>query len=176
MSASVPASVIPWRSASNVDRWMVGPSASGSLNGTPTSRMSPTSSAARRAARLTSLEGKPAVRYGISAVRRRALSSAQAGASRDSDKVVADREAVPGRVGDLDDGAAIGAPFILLGQADQRARRRDHAAVHVDGDAHHRTVELLAFGVRGGDDADLEGIENDAGADGIDADQIDERL
>ena len=35
ISASVPASVMPCRSASKVERWMVGPSASGSLNGTP---------------------------------------------------------------------------------------------------------------------------------------------
>ena len=62
ISASVPASVIPWRSASKVERWMVGPSASGSLNGTPTSMMSATSSAARSAARLASADGYPAVR------------------------------------------------------------------------------------------------------------------
>jgi hypothetical protein len=41
---------------------MVGPSASGSLNGTPTSMMSATASAARRASALASRVGNPAVR------------------------------------------------------------------------------------------------------------------
>ena len=43
--------------ASKVDRWMVGPSASGSLNGTPTSRTSAIASAARSDATLSSAVG-----------------------------------------------------------------------------------------------------------------------
>src|SRR5215216_4424211 len=123
---------MPWRSASKVDRCIVGPSASGSLNGTPTSMMSATASAALSAARLASAEGYPAVRYGISAVRCRPLRPAQAGASRDSDKVIADREPVALGVGDLDDRAAVGAALVLLREAHQGARRRNRAAVGVD--------------------------------------------
>src|SRR6266545_1839017 len=155
---------------------MVGPSASGSLNGTPTSMMSATASATRRAARLASADGYPAVRYGISAVRSWARRAAQAGASLDSDKVVADSETVALRVGDLDDRAPVGAALVLFRQADQRARRRDRAAIRVHGDPHHGTVELLALGVGRSDEADLERVENDAGAHGIDADEVDECL
>jgi hypothetical protein len=45
---------MPPSSAWKVLRWMVGPSASGSLNGTPTSMMSASSSATCSASRLTS--------------------------------------------------------------------------------------------------------------------------
>src|SRR5829696_1973708 len=49
---------------------MTGPSASGSENGTPSSSTSaPASAAARPASRETSTDGKPPIRYGISAAR-----------------------------------------------------------------------------------------------------------
>ena len=61
-SASTPATVIPWSSAACVDRWMVGPSARGSLNGTPNSTKSaPARSAARSASREAAGVGYPAV-------------------------------------------------------------------------------------------------------------------
>src|SRR4051812_45655376 len=104
MSSRVPARVIPWRSASKVERWMVGPSASGSLKGTPTSIMSATSSAARRAAALASGVGYPAVRYGMRAVRPFDLRALQVEVSADSDEVIANCNPIAGCVGNLDDG------------------------------------------------------------------------
>src|SRR4051812_36940039 len=155
---------------------MVGPSASGSLNGTPTSMMSASSSAMRNAARLTSTEGYPAVRYGISAVRSWARRATHAGASLDSDKVVADRETVALGIRDLDDRATVRAALVLLRQADQRPRRRHRATVRVHRDPHHGSVQLLALGIGRRHEADLERVENDAGPDRVDADQVDERL
>ena len=55
--------------------------------------------------------------------------------------------------------------LILLGEADERAGRRDRAAVHVHRETDERPVELLALGIRAGDDPDLEGVENHAGSD-----------
>src|SRR5216117_4075605 len=112
-----PAAVIPCSSATCVVRWMVGPSARGSENGTPTSTKSAPAAATRRSAsRDRAGVGNPAVRYGISAARpapagaplpplpppRMARQRAAIGCS---DKVVADVDAVLGRIGDLHDGA-----------------------------------------------------------------------
>src|SRR5687767_15184211 len=104
---------------------MVGPSARGSLNGTPTSSTSAISSATLSAASLARRSGYPAVRYGISAVRPPARRPAKAWVMPESDKVVADRETVPGGIGDLHDRSPVGAGFIPLGEARQAVRRRD---------------------------------------------------
>src|SRR4051794_15262046 len=101
MSSRDPGSDIPCRRASNVQRCMVGPSASGSLKGKPHSMMAETSAAERSAASLAALVGKPAVRYGMSAERPADRRAAQAGSSRDSDKVVANREPEAVRIRDL---------------------------------------------------------------------------
>src|SRR6266850_5461318 len=128
-----PAAVIPCSSAACVVRWMVGPSASGSENGTPTSTKSAPAAATRRSASSeTAALGKPAVRYGISA---RDLPSARHRcAMAVSDKVVADVDPVLNRVRDLDDGAREIAVGVFLREIDdgtgieQRAvRRRDQA-------------------------------------------------
>ena len=59
---STPAAVIPCSNAAWVVRWMVGPSASGSENGTPTSTKSaPAATTARSRSRETAGVGKPAV-------------------------------------------------------------------------------------------------------------------
>src|SRR5689334_14006949 len=85
---------------------MTGPSARGSLNGTPTSSISAPSAVARRSAsRERAGVGNPAVRNGMSAARRSARTAAQRPASGRSDKVVADLDTVLDRIGDLDDGA-----------------------------------------------------------------------
>src|SRR5947208_12466690 len=79
---------------------MVGPSASGSLNGTPTSTKSaPAAWTSWSAASDASGVGWPAVRYGMSAARRRppARRVRQRAAIGCSDKVIADVDAVLGR-------------------------------------------------------------------------------
>src|SRR5487761_1734848 len=59
--------VTPLRSACRPDRWMVGPSASGSLKGMPISMAAqPATWAARRLGTVSSRCGKPAVTYGTS--------------------------------------------------------------------------------------------------------------
>src|SRR5438552_17432938 len=69
--SSTRGTVMPWSSAAWVERWMVGPSASGSENGTPTSTKSaPAAATHLRASSDTSGVGNPAVRYGMSAARR----------------------------------------------------------------------------------------------------------
>src|SRR5437660_8171074 len=103
---------------------MVGPSASGSLNGTPTSMKSaPAASARRSAARHPAGDGYPAVRYGISAARPAppARSACHRRAIGWSDKVVADLDPVLLRVGDLDDGPRIVALLIALGQVGEES-------------------------------------------------------
>ena len=109
-------------------------------------------------------------------MRRPALSVAQAVESRDSDKVIADGETVPTGVGDLDDRTAERTALVLLGKTDERAGRRDRAAVDVDHETNERPIERLALGVRAGDDPDLECVENHAGSDRVDPDQIHEAL
>src|SRR5438067_10901273 len=99
---------------------MVGPSASGSLKGTPTSTKSaPAASTSWSAASDLSGVGWPAVRYGMSAARRRspARRVRPRAAIGCSDKVIADVDAVRGRIGDLDDGAGEVALRIPLSQA-----------------------------------------------------------
>src|SRR5216110_3381092 len=113
ISSSTRGTVMPCSSAACVERWIVGPSASGSENGTPTSTKSAPAAATRRSAsRETAGVGKPAVRYGISA---RVVPRARHRESMAfSDKVVADVDTVFDRICDLDDGAREVAVGILL--------------------------------------------------------------
>src|SRR3954447_13108949 len=65
---STPSSVAPARSACDPAAWMTGPSARGSEYGTPSSsRSAPLSMYASPMAREASSEGKPPIRYGMSA-------------------------------------------------------------------------------------------------------------
>src|SRR5690349_3647116 len=153
---------------------MTGPSARGSLKGTPTSTTSARGATRRSASSDASGVGWPAVRYGISAVRPRARSSRHAGASERSDKVVADRESVAIRGGDLHDGAGELPRRVALGQVDELPRRGDDVAVRVERDADEGPVEHPRVGVGAGHDADLEGVEHDAGAHRVDAEEVDE--
>src|SRR5439155_5310468 len=114
-SSSTRATVMPCSSAVWVVRWIVGPSASGSENGTPTSTKSaPAAATRRRASSEARGVGKPAVRYGISARDVPSARHREAMGGAFSDKVVADVDTVFDRVGDLDDGAREVAVGILL--------------------------------------------------------------
>src|SRR3989449_6985566 len=90
---------------------MVGPSASGSENGTPTSTKSaPAAATSRSASSDASGVGNPAVRYGMSAARRVPAfprMARQRAAIGCSDKVVADVDAVLYGVRDLHDRAGM---------------------------------------------------------------------
>src|SRR5690348_1126537 len=104
---------------------MVGPSASGSENGIPTSTKSAPAPATRRnASSDTSGVGNPAVRYGMSAALLPPLSrtARHRAAIGCSDKVVADVDAVLQRIGDLDDGARIVPLGIALREIGEEAR------------------------------------------------------
>src|SRR5436309_13624123 len=97
---------------------MVGPSARGSENGTPTSTKSaPAAATSRRASRDRSGVGNPAVRYGMSAARRVPAfprMDRQRAAIGCSDKVVADVDTVFDGVGDFHDRAGMIAFEIFL--------------------------------------------------------------
>src|SRR6266480_3226342 len=187
--SSTRGTVIPWSSAAWIERWMVGPSARGSENGTPTSTKSAPAAATRRSAsRDRAGVGNPAVRYGISAARpapagaplpplpplppRMARQRAAIGCS---DKVVADVDAVLGRIGDLHDGAGKVVRVVALREVDEESRVL-HAAVGGGHDAHHRSMHVGDVGVGAVDQRDLVGVEDHARAHRIDPDQIDERL
>src|SRR5580704_12383105 len=63
-SARTSVSRVPRATARSLARWITGPSASGSLNGTPSSiTWAPASMAASAMARVPSILGSPAVRY-----------------------------------------------------------------------------------------------------------------
>src|SRR5690349_9762969 len=131
---------------------MVGPSASGSENGTPTSMKSaPAPATTRRASSDDAGVGKPAVRDGISAARRELPpppsppaplpNTRQRAAMGCSDKVVGDVDTVLEWVGDLHDRPREMTLCVALGEVRQEARvlnaavRRgddaDHGAMHV---------------------------------------------
>src|SRR5688572_18095388 len=110
---------------------MVGPSASGSLKGTPTSMMSATSAAARSADALESRVGYPAVRYGMRARRFVDRRADQVCVSGESDEIIANRDPVASGVSDLHDRPAIGSALILLAEADLGARRRHRPSVRI---------------------------------------------
>src|SRR5205823_717714 len=176
--SSTRAAVMPWSRAACVERWIVGPSASGSEKGIPTSMKSAPASATTRSASSDSAGvGNPAVRYGIRAARRTALprSDRQRSAIGCSDKVVGDVDPVLERVGDLDDGAGKGALRVTLGEIDQKPRVHE-PALGGRNHPHHGAVHMGDIRVRAVDDRDLVGVEDDARAHRVDADQIDERL
>src|SRR2546425_10020682 len=96
---------------------MVGPSAGGSLNGTPPSTTSaPAASARRSASSEAGGGGKPAVRYGINAARPSPRTSRQRAAMGGADKKVADVDAVFRGVGDFDNGGRGGSLPSTLGE------------------------------------------------------------
>src|SRR5690348_5753420 len=139
---NTPATVIPPSSAVWVARWMVGPSASGSLKGIPTSMKSaPVRATAWMAASDRAGVGNPAVRYGIRADRCSPRTARQRAAMGRSDKVVADVQAVLEGIGDLHDTAREIALLVALGQVREDARL-DQGAVGARDDAHHRAVHL----------------------------------
>src|SRR5512134_1303142 len=137
MRSSVSRSPMPWASAICDERWMTGPSAIGSENGTPTSS---TSAPAAATARIVSTErvgsGCPAVRYATSARRFSRARLLNRCVSR-SDEVVADIYAVAAGIIGFDDGAPEGAAVDLFGEVGQRAGIEDVAAIITD-DAHDR--------------------------------------
>src|ERR1700752_2653729 len=82
--SSTPASVAPAASARSVARWITGPSASGSENGTPTSRTSaPEPASVRKMSAVAAMLGSPAVTYVTRPVRLSALSRANTCSMRD---------------------------------------------------------------------------------------------
>src|SRR5438093_9741483 len=84
-SPSVASSVVPLASARSPARWIVAPSASGSENGTPTSRTSaPAWSAARARRVLVARSGSPAMRYATRTSRRSVRARANTVAMRSS--------------------------------------------------------------------------------------------
>src|SRR2546423_14305044 len=98
---------------------MIGPSAIGSENGTPTSTTSaPALSRPDRSSSVASADGWPAVTYGTSARRPSRRSSAKRSAIR-SDEVVTDTDAVPIWVFGLDDRAPERAFGCAVGEIDQ---------------------------------------------------------
>src|SRR6266487_1766210 len=173
--SSTRGTVMPCSRAVWVVRWTVGPSASGSENGTPISMKSaPAAATARRASRETAGVGKPAVRYGMSA---RDVPSARHREAMGalSDKVVADVDTVFDRVGDLDDGARVVAAGILLGKIDDGARIQQRPIGCRD-EAYDRAVDVRDIGVGAVHQRHLIGVKNDAGAHRVDPDQVDERF
>src|SRR3989441_534900 len=177
--SSTPGTVMPWSRAAWVERWMVGPSARGSENGTPTSTKSaPAAATARRASSDSSAVGNPAVRYGMSAARRvPALPrmARQRAAIGCSDKVIADVDAVLDGVSDLHDRAGMVAFGILLRKVGEEARVLDPSFGRGH-DAHHRAMHMGDVRVGAVHKRYLVRVEDDARPHGIDADQVDERL
>src|SRR5207245_1379054 len=114
-SATHRARVVPLRSAISLARCTVAPSASGSLNGTPSSSTSaPPSSAARASGMVAARSGKPTVRYTtIAACERRVL--------RSDARIVEPRR---DRVGLAD--------LAVLVLKDERARAVEHAHLSAD--------------------------------------------
>src|SRR5687767_2711472 len=137
---------------------MIGPSAIGSENGTPTSITSaPAPSSARSRAIDSSTLGWPAVQYGTSARRPDASSAANRRAIA-SDEVVADPNAIALRIGRLDDRSKESARRILLREIHQRARMEDIPAIVAD-DPHDRSRHLVRVRIHRMNDRQLEGIE-----------------
>src|SRR5882762_9532424 len=177
--SSTRGTVIPWSSAVWVERWMVGPSARGSENGTPTSTKSaPAAATHRRASRDRSGVGNPAVRYGMSAARRAPAlprMARQRAAMGCSDKVVADVDAVFEGVGDLHDRAGMTACGIALREVGKESGVL-HPAFGRGHDADHRPMHVGDIRVSAVHERHLVGVEDDARSHGVDADQVDERL
>src|SRR6185437_4958349 len=156
---------------------MTGPSASGSENGMPTSKMSAPAAAPARSPATKSLGvGKPAVRYVISAARPSALAIRQRSASREreSDKVVLDLDSVLERVGDFDDGPRVRA--LLLESEVREESRMQEPTIGRRHDADNGPVDGRGVRVGGVNDRHFVRVENDAGTHRVDADQVDEGL
>src|SRR6185437_1352690 len=111
---------------------MIGPSANGSENGTPTSMMS---APARATARINASErarsGCPAVMYVTRALRRRSASAANRWAIC-SDVVVADADAIAVGICHLDDRPVVHAGRVPVGEIRERAREEHVAALIAD--------------------------------------------
>src|SRR5690606_17643997 len=93
-----------------------------------------------------------------------------------SDEVVTYDKAVTLRVRDFHDRMAISPGRILLRQVHLPARGCNHGTVAVDRNADDGAVELRTVGVGGRDDGDVERVEDHAGPDRVDADEVDEGL
>src|SRR6266852_1457720 len=140
--SSTRGTVMPWSSAVWVERWMVGPSARGSENGTPTSTKSaPAAATSRRASSDSWGVGNPAVRYGMSAVPAFPRMARQRAAIGCSDKVVADVDAVFDGVGDLHDRAGMMAFGIALREIGEESGVL-HPAVRRGHDTDHRPMHM----------------------------------
>src|SRR5947199_7803968 len=177
--SSTRGTVIPWSSAVWIERWMVGPSARGSENGTPTSTKSaPAAATSRRASRDSSGVGNPAVRYGISAARRGPAfprMARQRAAIGCSDKVVADVDTVLGGVGDLHDRAGMIACGIALCEIGEKSGVL-HSALGSGHDADNRSMHMGDVRIGIVDERHLVGVEDDTRAHRVDPDQVDERF
>src|SRR5437867_8147742 len=154
---------------------MIGPSAIGSENGTPTSMTSaPAFSSAARSSSVAARDGCPAVTYGTSARRPSRRSSANRSASR-SDEVVTDTDTVPICVLRLDDRAPEHPLRRAVGEVHQVAGEQ-HVALVVTHDADDRPRQHLLERIYGVHDSELEGVEHHERPDRIDAGEIDEGL
>src|SRR5215210_5521020 len=110
------------------------------------------------------------------AFRPEALSAVHPGSSRDSDKVIARGQSEAVGIGHLHDGALECAALVLLGEAYLITWQWYGSAIHVDRDPHQRSIELLPVGVGRRHDADLQRVQDDAGADRVNTNQVDESL
>src|SRR5512146_3528223 len=118
--------------------WMIGPSAIGSENGTPSSITSaPDSASAARISTVRAASGYPAVTYGTSA-RLPAARSCVNCRETASDEVITDPDAIAIRVFGLDDGARERALGVALRQVDDRPRM-EHVAEWVAAYTHDRS-------------------------------------
>src|SRR2546423_12610603 len=154
---------------------MIGPSAIGSENGTPTSITSaPASSSPDNSASVSSGDGWPAVTYGTSARRPDARSRANCSAMR-SDEVVTDTNAVPIGLIRLDDCTLECSVLPAVCEIDKVAWEQD-VAPRVADDPHDRPREHLGDRIPRVHESQLERVEHDERADRVNAREIDERL
>src|SRR5689334_7512996 len=171
MSSSTRSNTMPCSSARCELAWMMGPSARGSENGTPTSMTSaPAPSNLRRSSRLRDGSGCPAVTYGTNARRRSARSSAnrRSIAPCVSDEVVADADAITIGVLRLDDGALEDTRRISVGEIDEGARVHQ-VSTGVSHDSNDRSRQHVLNRIDRMDDSELEGVEHDERSHGINA-------
>src|SRR5438105_2903936 len=154
---------------------MIGPSAMGSENGTPTSTTStPALSSPASSSSVASGDGCPAVIYGTSARRPPARSCAKRSATR-SDEVVADTNAVPIGLVRLDDRSLERAVLPAVSEIDE-VSRKENVPPRVTHNTNDWAREHFRDGIAGMHQAQLECIENDERTDGEDAGEVHERL
>src|SRR4051812_2347022 len=145
---------------------MIGPSAIGSENGTPISRMSaPARSRPCSRSTVASGDGCPAVTYGTSARRPVARSCAKRSATR-SDEVVADTNAVPFGLIRLDDRSLERAVLSAIREIHEIAGKK-HVALVVAHDADNRPRQHLGDRVARVHQSQLESIQHHQRANGI---------